>query len=202
MPDQIPQEAHSLAQALRCFLQASMKLNERVARSVSKLDVLQLSPDVLVGVDFGGVGRKRLELHAADGVERKELSDRDAAMDGRAIPEQQERPVNAPQQVAHEPHDVLAAKRGALHGGVQPTLPRQGADRREVVSAEGPSQGRRSACRRPRLDGGRGHVKGRFVHEDGRSPFRVSFFLRRGQRSVIQARTVRSSRCDARTTGF
>src|SRR5881227_2818202 len=108
---------------------------ETLAADVTQLDALEVLPDALIRVEVRGVAGELLQADAAGAALGQEVLDRLAAMDGSAIPDDQELAGDVAQEVLQEADDVRALVGMVLHQHEQ--APRRGdaADDRQMVAA-------------------------------------------------------------------
>ena len=182
--------------------EVASKVSEILAADVPQLDALEVVPDPLIGVEIRGVARELLEADAAGTALGQEVLDRLAAMDGSAVPDNQELAGDVAQQMLEEAHDIRALVRALLHQHEQAPLRRDAADDRQVVATQRQAEDRRLPARGVSPDRAREEVEARFVDPDDGPPLLVSPFFRAGQRSVRHASITASFRWLARAIGF
>ena len=88
--------------------EVAAEVREGLAAEVPQLDVLEVAPDALVRVQVRGVAGERLQADALGPAGGQEVLDRLAAMDRRAVPEDQELAGDVAEQVLEEADDVRA----------------------------------------------------------------------------------------------
>ncbi|HET9110396.1 MAG TPA: hypothetical protein VFN78_06210, partial [Ktedonobacterales bacterium] len=70
--------------------QRERQLRQVAAAPIGQFDTLEIVPDALVGVEFGGVAGQLLQVQALDCAPTQEVLDRLATMNRRAIPDDQQ----------------------------------------------------------------------------------------------------------------
>jgi hypothetical protein len=178
------------------------EVREVLAADVAQLDVLEVGPDALVGVQIWSVAREPLQLEPAGGSLGQEVLDRLAAMDRCTIPDDQELAGDVAEQMLEKADDVWALVRSLLHLQEQPPVRSDATDDREVIPAQRQSEDGCLAAWGIGPDGGREQVEAGLVDPDDGSPLLVSPLFRAGQRSVRHASIAASFRWLARWTGF
>ncbi len=117
------------------------QVREIAAADVGEFDVLEVVPEALVErVELGRVAGQLDEPQPPGGARRKEVLDRLGAMDGGAIPEDQQLAGEVREQVLQEAHHVSTPDRLVLH--LQQQLPGagHGADDGEMVTGQAHAQ--------------------------------------------------------------
>ena len=105
---------------------------EVLTTDVAQLDVLQVLPDSLVRVEVGRVGRPSLQmgpLGPAVGLELLHLP----AVDGRAVPDDEQVPADTAAHVPEEADAIAARQRPSAHQRVELPGRRDAAHHREVA---------------------------------------------------------------------
>jgi len=110
---------------------------EALAAEVAQLDALEVVPDALIRVEVRGVARELLQADAVGTAVGQEVLDRLAAMDRRAVPDDQQLAGDVAQQMLEEAHDIRALVGVVLHQHEQAPRGRDAADDRQVVAAQG-----------------------------------------------------------------
>lgn len=201
-PAQFPRgcadSCHGLAQHFRQF------------RRVVRPDVRQcgsgLVPHALVGIQFGGVGRKRFEADpSAAAAEEVNIF---TLVNFSVVPDHDEAALNLFQQMPQE--------RGYVHGmnvgfGIAPEVQarpvtcgahRQRGDDRDLLAPLLASMYRRLAADGPRTSDRRAHQEAAFVDEDEVGTQVFSVFFIRGHSSFFHRSIKSSFRSIARRSGF
>ena len=151
---------------------------------------------------FRSVGRQLLQVDSLPSWAGQEGFDRLAAVDGVAIPDEQQPHRDVGGQVLEEAGRILAPEGTVLHSSGQPALGGNAANPREMVPAEGRPEPRSPALGRIGLDDQRQQVAAGLVYEDDGPAFLLGLFFKAGQRSSFQRRIASSSRWLARLRGF
>ena len=159
----------------------------------------EMSPHILHWVEFRRVGGQALHGDSPSG-RGDILLDQPAAMNGRAIPENQEPAGNVPLEVAEKLDDLQAFDAAGVDLKIK-TPQGQAANDREALPVKGfLKHGRlpaRSPCARP----GRAGAQAAFVNEDNGPPLLAGLFFKAGQTSFFQRAMAFSSRSSARRSG-
>ena len=182
--------------------EVTSEMSESVAADVAQLDVLEVVPDPLIRVEVRGVPWELLQADAAGAALSQKVLDRLTAMDGSAIPNDQELAGDVAQQMLEEADDIRALVRVLLDQHEQAPRGGDAADHRQMVAAQGQAEDRRLPARGVGPDRAREEVEARFVDPDDGPPLLVSPLFRAGQRSVCQASIAASFRWLARSIGF
>jgi len=162
-------------------------------------------PDLLVGIEFGAVGREILEPEPWNPT--TQLVNRRQAMQAQAIPEHDHRTPEMAQQVRKERADLGLADVVMVPLVVEAEVLTNGADRetgnhRDPIAAIPMAHEWRLAARRPGAQhGGREHETG-LVYKDDVGPQPNGVFFTRGQALRFQRVIACSSRSRARRSGF
>ena len=133
--------------------EVTSEVSQVLAADVGQVDVLEVVPDALVRVEVRGVAGKLFELDASGAALGQEVLDRLAAMDRRAVPDDQELAGDVAEQVLEEADDVRALVRVLLDQHQQPTRRGDATDDGQVVAAQGEAEDRRLAARGVGPDG-------------------------------------------------
>jgi len=190
-----------VAEPLFGSAQDESQLSHVMAAEIAECNALQVIPDALVRIPLRGVPRQLLQVPALGGALAQKVFDRLAAMDGRAIPNDQPLAADFAQQQAQEADDIGRAVGIVL--GLHEQAPGSGdaAAGGEMVVGERHPQERRLPAGRPGPDGQRQQVEPRRIYPDAGSAFVGRFFSQAGQRARHQAWIAAASRCVARCTG-
>ena len=166
---------------------------------VGQFMLLEMPPDVLGGIEFGGIGWQGLQVNAlvqcAD-----EVTHCPTAVNTGAIPDNQQSSGQMPQQMAQELDDLGALNRAVKElevevGGGQPR------HNRELLPIEVILQDRGTTTRGPSAHSVRLLAQAALIDEDNQAVFAERFFLMSGQRCRFQRRIACSLRSSARPTG-
>ena len=168
---------------------------------VAQLHPLQVVPDPLVRIQIRRVPGQLFQVDALGPTAGQEVLDRLPPMDGRAVPDHQQRAGDMPQQMAQEAHHILAGQGSLLDQEHELAIRGDPADGREVILGQGDPQDGRLAAGRVAPNAGGEEGEARFVYPDDGAVFAFSLFLSAGQRSVSQAWMAASSRWVARSVG-
>jgi hypothetical protein len=180
----------------------SSEMGEGLAADVAQLDMLEIGPDPLIGIEVWGVAGELLQADALGTALSQEVLDRLATVDRCAVPDDQEFARDVVEQVLEEADDVRALIRLLLHEHQQPTGWGDATDDRQVISTQGQSEDGCLATWGVGPDGTGEQIEARLVDPDDGSPLLVSPLFRAGQRSVRQVSIATSLRWLARVMGF
>lgn len=139
--------AFAAADALEGLAGGVTEFPDVLGAEVGQFVPLPVAPQILHGIEFRGVGRQALDVQPV-GLGLEVGGDESAAVDGRAVPQQQDLAGQLPVQGLKELDHLRALDRT----GVQPEVEvaqGQAGDRREALPAEVECQHRRLAERRP-----------------------------------------------------
>jgi len=162
-------------------------------------------PDALVGVEFGSVGGKVLEVEARNPT--AESANALSSMDLEAIPDHEDRPPEMAEEVTQEFDDLGLADVVMVPLIVEAEPAAFGTDgdpgeNRDPIVPLPVSQVRGLAARRPGARDRRGQLEARLVDEDEIGPQPKRVFFTWGQRTRFQRSIAASSRSRARRSGF
>src|ERR687895_1520692 len=166
--------------------------------NILQLHPLQVVPDPLTRVQLGGISGQLLQMDSLPSRAGQEGFDRLAAVDGAAIPDDQQPHRDVGGQLLQEPRRIYTLEGPVLYPSVQPAMGGDATDYRPMVPAEWYPEHWSLTPRGIGLDHHGQQVATRFVHEDDGPAFVPGLFLSAGQRSSFQRRMASSSRCCAR----
>jgi hypothetical protein len=159
-------------------------------------------PEALLRVQLWGIGRQAFQVEALRRAVGQERFDGVAAVDRRAIPDEDHPAGHLPQQVLEKRDHGVSVDGAVLAVEVELALGRDGADSGEmVVGAPLPQNGRLAHRRLGAHDTGQGIESGIVSEEDG-LPLGLRPLLRAGQISSRQWAIAASLRCRSRRIGF
>ena len=170
------------------------QVREIEAADVVQLDPVELFPQALARIQLRGVGRQALEMQAWRCAVDQELFDGTAAMDRRAIPDDDHPASHLAQQVLEKPDHVVRVDSTVLAAEVQLALGRDGTDHREMVAGPPLPQDWRLAYWRIGPDDAGQWIQARFVYEEDGLLLRLRPFLMAGQVSSRHWAIAASSR--------
>ena len=166
---------------------------------VGQFMLLEMTPDVLGGIQFGGIGWQGLQVDAlvqcAD-----EVPHRPTAVNPRAIPDNQQSSGQMPQQMAQELDDLGTLDRSVKELEIE-VGEGQSRHHRELLPIEVVLQHRRTTTRGPSANPVRLLAQSALINEDNQPIFAERFFLMSGQHCRFQWRMACSLRSSARPTG-
>lgn len=182
--------------------EVASEMGEVLAAAIAQLHALEVVPAALIRVEVRGLAGELLQADAVGTALGQEVLDRLAAMDRRAIPDDQELAGDVAQQMRQETHDVRAFVGALLDQHEESSRWRDAADDRQVISGQGQPEdgGLPTGSVGPDRTGEQ--VEARFVDPDDGPPLLVRPFFRAGHRSVRQASIAASVRWLARSIGF
>jgi len=166
---------------------------------VWKSVLLEVSPEIFDRIEFWSVGGKEFDMQAL-ALAGDEVPHQSAAVDGRAIPEDQQFAGHMPQKMSQEINHLWTFDAAGMEGEVV-IPPCQPGDGREAFPVEGELQYRRLAARRPGAHPMGFLTQSAFINEDDGAAFASGFFFMAGQRFFFQCSIFFSSRSRARPTG-
>ena len=190
-----------MAETGRGEAKVASEMREVLAADIAQLDALEVVPDALVGVEVRGVPWELFQADAVGAALGQEVLDRLAAMDGSAVPDDQEFAGDVAEEMLEEADDVRAFVRVLLHQHEQAPRRRDAADDCQVVAAQREAEDRRLPAWGVGPDRAREEVEARLVDPDDGPALLVSPLFRAGQRSVRQASIAASFRWLARAIG-
>ena len=141
-------DAWFLAEPLAGGTELPPRFLQIMATEVAHLDLLQVPPDALFRVQLRRIAGESLEVNRLGCPVAQILPDGFAAVDRRAIPEDQQLARDMAPQMIEEADHLGARDRRLVDLEVQPPLKPDGADDREMIAAERVMQDRRLAPRR------------------------------------------------------
>lgn len=146
----------------------------RARHKVCDLMLLEMSPDVFHGIEFGCVSRQLLDPESASAF-AQHLLHRLGAMDRSTIPDDQQLSRQMPKQLAKKCRHLWTADRAFMKTEVE-AVQRQPADQGELLPVEGLLNHRGLATGRPSACSVRAGTQAAFVDEDGGPAFAARFF--------------------------
>ena len=176
------------------------KLGNSVGAEVGHGVAFHPRPDVLHGVELGGVGWQELEREPT-------ASAVDQALDGNGlvrsdvVPDHDDPATDVAKQVPEKYENLRSSDRPRTHQDVQLALRADARDRRELRPAIAVSDDRRLPLRRPGPDARGDQAEAALISEDQRGFQSAGFFLMRRQSSRTQRCTSASFRSMARPVG-
>ena len=196
-----PHETWPHPDPLHRATQRDFQFAEVQGREVGELDLFEIPPYPLIGVEFGGVRGQILEREPA-GVVLSELLDGDGLVLVDVVPDQNDPPVHVTQQVPQKDQDLFGCDGSPAHQDIQLAPVADSGDRGELRPAVAVSHNRRLSYGRPGSDASRDETETTLVGEDQRRLQPAGFFLIRGQSCRSHRRTSTSSRSMARPVGL
>lgn len=160
---------------------------------------LEMSPHILDRIEFGRIGWQPFDLNAFPGGDDV-VFDQEAAMNGRAVPENQQFPGNVPLEMLQEFNHLEAFDAAGMD--LKEESPKgQGPDDRKAFPVERLVEHRGLSARSPSARPGRAGAQAAFINKDKGSPLSARLFFNAGQTSRCQCRIAFSSRSTARRSG-
>lgn len=160
---------------------------------------LEMSPHIFDRIEFGRIGRQPLDLNAAPGGGDVVL-DQETAMNGRAVPENQQLPGNVPLEMFQEFNHLKALDAAGMD--LKEESPQgQTADDRKAFPVEGFLEYRSLSARSPGARPGRSGAQSAFVNKDNGSPLPARLFFNVGQASRFHCSMALGLRSMARRSG-
>lgn len=171
------------------------------ATDVSEFNMFEIVPDALIGVEVWSIAWQTFEPDSLASALGEEGLDGLAAMDGSAIPDDQQLARNLLEQLLQKGDDSGAIKGFGLHGQVELTGRGDGADDRIVIIRELAAQNRRLPLWRPGAHDAGQQIEGGLINEKDRAPFFYCSFFSSGHVTSTHCSMAASLRWVARTTG-
>ena len=166
---------------------------------IGNLMCLEVPPHILDGIKFWSIGWQSLDLNASPGGGNVVL-DQEAAMNGGAIPENQQLSGNVPLEVFQEFNHLKAFDAAGMD--LKEESPKgQGADDRKAFPVERLVKHRSLSPWCPGAGPGRAGAQSAFVNKDKGSSLPARLFFNAGQTASFQRRIALSSRSTARRSG-
>jgi len=137
----------------------------------------EMAPHILDRVEFRRVSRKTFHHDAFTGG-GDVILDQQAAVDRRAIPQDQNSAGDVPLQVPEKLNDLRAFDAALMDLKVKPPQ-RQAANNRKAFPVEALVQHRSLPARGPSADSRRAGAQPAFIYENDGSPLLAGFFLKR-----------------------
>jgi hypothetical protein len=141
-----------------------------MAAEIAHLDVLEMPPDALFWIQLRRIAGEALEMDPLSRPVAQILPDGFAAVDRRAILEDQQLARDMAPQVIQEADHLGARDRRLVDLEVQPPLKPDGADDRQMVAAERVMQDRRLAPRRGAARHRGQKIEAALIEEEQRAP--------------------------------
>jgi len=160
---------------------------------------LEMPPHIFNGIEFGRIGRQPLDLNASLGGGDK-VFDQKAAMNGSAIPKNQNFSGNMPLEMFKE-FDHLQTFDAAGMDLKKESPQGQTTNQRKAFPVEGLLQNGRLSARRPGARPRRTGAQPAFVNKDNDSTLPPRLFFNAGQTSRFHRAIALSSRSMARRSG-
>ena len=175
------------------------QLAEVLGAEVGQFVLLGVAPDVFDRIEFGRVGWQVFQMDLSV-CARHEVAHRSAAMNGQAVPDNQQPSADVPLQVLQKLDDLWRFDAAGKKPEVKIPDCQRG-HRRKAFPVEGVLQHRRLAARRPGAHAVRSFRKAALVHKRDDSPLGQRFFFISGQRERFHFLMAASSRWTARPVG-
>src|SRR5918999_1622701 len=155
--------------------------------NILQLHPLQVVPDALIRVQLGSIGGQLLQRGSRPSRAGQEGFDRLAAVEGAAIPDEQQphRDVGGP--LLQEPRRIYTPEGPVLDPSVQPAMGGDATDYQQMVPAQWYPEHWSLAPGRIGLDHQGQQVATRFVHEDDGPAFVPGLFGARASASLSSA---------------
>lgn len=181
--------------------EADFEFAHMIRREVGQLHLLEISPDPLVGIELGSVGRKILQAEALP-VITHELPDGGGLVGSDVVPHQDDPAAHVAQQMPEEHEHLRGGDTSAAYQDVQLALRADARDGGELGPAGAVDDHRGLSPGSPGADACGDQAEAAFIREDQRGFLPADFFLTRGHSFWSQSWTFRSSRSRARPLGL
>jgi hypothetical protein len=159
----------------------------------------EMAPHVFHRIEFGRIGRQAMDLQTPF-CAGNEAFDQGTAMNGRAVPQDENLSGNMPQEVLQKENDLGALDAAGIKLKVEAPK-RQSANEGKALPIEGFLQKRGLPAWRPSASPAGARAQAAFVDEDDSLPLAAGFFFRAGHSTCFQRRMAFSSRSTARRSG-
>jgi hypothetical protein len=169
---------------------------------IAPLDPFQRLPDAFVRIQLWGISWEALQRQPLGRPMRQEVLDEVPAMNGGAIPNDDQAARHFAPQVFQEGHHLCRVDGALLSVEVQLALRRDRTDGGEVIAGPPFPHQRGLADRRVGTDDAGQGIKARFIYKEERVLLGRRPFLMAGQVSARPRARAASSRCRARRAGF
>lgn len=188
-------------QALGCGSEFKTEMVQVAATDILEFNMFEIVPNAFIGIQVRRIARQAFQPDALGGAGGQEGLDVLTAMNRSAIPDDQQLASNGVEQLLQEGDDGDAVERFGLHGQVDFTCGRDGADHRIVVVRQLAAQNRRLAHRRPGAHHAGQQIEGGFIDEQNRAPLGYGSFFSSGHVTASHSAMAASLRWLARTIG-
>lgn len=159
----------------------------------------EMTPHIFDRIEFGRIGWQALNLDSSLG-RSDEVLDEQAAVNRRAIPDDEQLSGKVPPEVLEKCDDLRAFDAARMNLEVEPPQ-RQRANNGKAFPIEGFVQHRRLSARSPGANPGGPGAQSAFVDKDDGSPLAAGLFFKAGQVTRFHWRMAFSSRSTARRSG-
>lgn len=184
------------AKGCRCLQAEFPRLG---GNQIGDLMRLEMPPHIFNGIEFGRIGGQPLDLNASPGG-GNEVFDQKAAMNGSAIPKDQDFSGNMPLEMFQEFNHLKAFDAAGMD--LKEKSPQgQAADERKAFPVERLLEHRSLSAWSPGARPGRPRAQPAFVNKDNGSALADRLFFKAGQTSCFQRPIALSSRSTARRSG-
>jgi len=199
MPEGADEAGAFTADAAQGMGGPSRELPEIAGAQVGQLVLLPVTPEVLHGIKFRGIGRKT--FHPDFAMQTFQVRpDESAAVGGHAVPDNEELALNVTLEVFQEIDHLLGLDCTGVESKVK-VPPRQPGDGRELLPVEVKLQNRGLAFGTPCSHPVWLLAQAALVDEEEGTPFFLGFFLMRGHSTRFQRAISSSLRSRARPVG-
>jgi hypothetical protein len=158
-----------LTESLAGSPELAARLLKIMAAEIAHFDLLQMPPDTLFGVDLRGIAGETLEVDPFGRPVAKILPDGFAAMDHRAIPDNQQLAWDVVPQMIQEADHLGARDRRLVDLEIESLVQAHGADDREMITAKSVMQDRSLAHGRVGAQHGGQQIEAAFIQEEQRA---------------------------------
>lgn len=172
-----------------------------MATDIGEFDMFQIVPDTLIWIQVWSVSREALQPDAVGSTSGQKGLDGLTAMNGRAIPNDEQLAFDGAQQLLQKGDDRRTIVSCALHRQIEFTRRCNGAYHRVMITGKLAAQKWRLTHWSPSADNTGQQIEGGFVNEENRASFGYGFFCNSGQVISTHCSMAASSRWLARTTG-
>ena len=190
--------------AQSCYGQSQLRAEfpDIRAAHIAQLYSLQVGPDALIRVKIRRISRQVFQTNPLGAPIGEKRLDWFPTMNGRAIPDYQERSRDMAQQMFKKADDVLCSISTFLRHQQQSAPHGDSTDGGHMIPAETHAQNGGLSLGSISSHQGRQEIEARFVYPDDGSTLFFSPLFSAGQRSVYHSLMAASSRWVARRIGF
>lgn len=202
MSNALDQSGFPMPQAFGGSPNFQRKLLHILNTKVFEFTSLEQVPDPLLRIQLRRITRQAFQVKAFGSPCTQKVFDHLRAMNGSAIPDDQQVARDLAQKQVQKAHDIWPFVRMVLQAHEQPPIGRQATDRRKMVTGQPHRQDRRVSNRRIGPYSHGQEVKRRLVYKDDGTLFLFRLFFNSATRCSRQVWIACASLWLARLSGF